>query len=219
MKFFFSLSLLKSQQERSKMYSNWKVSKYSMNYSDQFFLFYFENFTMCSKEQHHWRWRLNLYDGIIYFLMTSGIIVIVIVIEYFKMMWSIIIIINPLAIFILTYCHFLRHFYPRKFAKHHFALSHQCLNVLLFGITRLRLSLERIENRLYIYDIQPHQSTFSGFKPHLGLLVSTVHLDESHHRGSPRTTPAPVRNHHSTTCNCTCTEDSEWEVSTFDGSA
>ena len=122
-----------------------------MNYSDQFFLFYFENFTMCSKEQHHWRWRLNLYDGIIYFLMTSGIIVIVIVIEYFKMMWSIIIIINPLAIFILTYCHFLRHFYPRKFAKHHFALSHQCLNVLLFGITRLRLSLERIENRLYMF--------------------------------------------------------------------
>ena len=28
----------------------------------------------------------------------------------------------------------------------------------------------------YIYDIQPHQSTFGGFKPHLGLLVGTVHL-------------------------------------------
>ena len=30
--------------------------------------------------------------------------------------------------------------------------------------------------RKLIYDIQPHQSTFGGFKPHLDLLVSTVNL-------------------------------------------
>ena len=28
----------------------------------------------------------------------------------------------------------------------------------------------------YIYAIQPHQSTFGGFKPHLGHLVGTVQL-------------------------------------------
>ena len=30
--------------------------------------------------------------------------------------------------------------------------------------------------RKYINDIQPHQSKFGGFKPHLGLSVCTVHL-------------------------------------------
>ena len=30
--------------------------------------------------------------------------------------------------------------------------------------------------RKYTYDIIPHQSTFVGFKPHLGLLIGTVHL-------------------------------------------
>ena len=30
--------------------------------------------------------------------------------------------------------------------------------------------------RKYIFDIQPHQSTFVGFKPHSGHFVGTVHL-------------------------------------------